>query len=357
MFGIRNPSPIQETHISKSTMSLPIPAVGSKSPKLDPATQKAIDAPLVALAEKCNGDLRQLLFAVFSFLNRRTDFYMVPHNDDLEERLPHKMGFKEGDAEKLLLAAFRQFPLRRMPRQGKGDAAAKTSSQNTTTPRKDPPGERKDAVTKQSSAKPKSSGDDPKEEEIRFTDEGKQVPVGNGGITPKYRWTQTLEETTVLLAIPSGTRGKDLSVVLKPSSISVKMKKALAGEAEPRTLLEGPLSSKIQRDESTWSLEGGALLLVLQKVKNTWWENVLEGDDKIDTSLVDSRRHISSYDESTQAALRKIVFDQRQQQLGLPTSDQILKKEGKHLIPPMPPGVEYIDKEKLDGAASGRAEA
>lgn len=79
----------------------------------------------------------------------------------------------------------------------------------------------------------------------------------------------------------------------------------------------------------------------------------MDSDDKIDTTLVDSRRHIHTYDESTQAAIRKILFDERQRKLGLPTSDEILRKDGggqQGLVPPLPNGVEYITKETLEKA-------
>ncbi len=64
------------------------------------------------------------------------------------------------------------------------------------------------------------------------------------------------------------------------------------------------------------------LLLTLDKVKKTWWATVFVGDDEIDTQLVDSTCKISEYDEATQGAKCKIMFDQNQQRLGLPTSDQ-----------------------------------
>lgn len=38
---------------------------------------------------------------------------------------------------------------------------------------------------------------------------------------------------------------------------------------------------------------------------------------------MDSTSKISEYDEETQSTIRKIMFDQRQKALGLPTSDQI----------------------------------
>ena len=107
-----------------------------------------MDAPLIALTQQCGGDLRPLLFAFFSFLNRRTDFFLVPHPDDL----PAKMGFAEGDAEKLLLAAFRQFPLRRIPK-GMGDkmAAAGGATSKTAT-----------AAAKSKEEPPKTKASEPK---------------------------------------------------------------------------------------------------------------------------------------------------------------------------------------------------
>lgn len=319
-------------------MSLPFPSTG----KIDPAMLQAMDAPLIELAQKSGGDLRKLMFSFFSFLNRRTDFYCVNHPDDQGA----KMGFKEGDAEKMLLAAFRQFPLRRVPRSS---VAPKPVEQNvgaggqpSTIPK----------LVKSKKPDQKKSDWENAMEKIRLSDNGKQIPVGNGGATDKYRWTQTIEETTVVMAVPDGTRGKDLDVKIKSSSVSVKHKKV---SPDKQNMLEGNLFAKIQPDESTWSLEGGALLLVLQKVKNTWWENVVEGDGKIDTELVDSRRKIGEYDSATQGAIRRIIFDQQQESLGQPTSKQILESEGKdNPIPPLPDGVEYIDKKKLDEASSGK---
>ena len=105
-------------------------------------------------------------------------------------------------------------------------------------------------------------------------------------------------------------------------------------------------------ERSTWSIEGGVLLLTLQKAKRTWWDSALVGDPKIDTSLVDSRRRIDEYDDSTQGAIRRILFDERQHRLGAPSSDQIMREQGINptIIPPLPDGVEFIDKETLDKA-------
>lgn len=346
-------------------MSLPSPTI-----TMDPAILKEMDGPLVELAQRSGGDLRKLLYAFFSFLNRRTDFYCIPHGDDAGK--DHRLGFKEGEAEKLLLAAFRQFPLRKMPKQngpsrdppgqavGQVVAAPAAKSMNVGTPAANVNG---DTVTQKGEVVRKEV-EDPMAS-TRFTDEGKQFPVGNGGSTKTFRWTQTLEEVTVIVAPPQGTRGKDLSVSIKGGSISVQMKatNATTGKAndgdhdeEPRTIIDGNLTDRIKPDESTWSIEGGVLLLTLQKARRTWWECVLVGDPPIDTTLVDSRRRIDEYDDSTQGAIRRILFDERQQRLGQPTSDQIMREQGINPIPPLPPGVEFIDKDTLDRAEQNRTE-
>ena len=71
-------------------MSLPIPSTSGTA--LDPKQLQALDAPLIALTNQCGGDLRRLMFAFFSFLHRRTDFYLVPRQDDVQNGAT--MGFR-----------------------------------------------------------------------------------------------------------------------------------------------------------------------------------------------------------------------------------------------------------------------
>lgn len=340
---------------------------------INPAVLKEMDGPLTELAQKSGGDLRHLLYGFFSFLQRRTDFYCIPHENDIKEG-NHRLGFKEGDAEKMLLAAFRQFPLRKMPPQTRSASDPPGKSSTSTSDGKKEKQNTKQApvskisnkdigkdtnktkflgeAAKKTSEIRKAVQEDPMEC-TRFTDEGKQVPIGNGGATPKYRWTQTSDEVSILVgSLPEGTRGKDLNVSIKSTSIAVTLKLKIDNDPEAKTLCEGKLSNRIQVEESTWSLEGGVILLVLQKSTKKWWSNVLEGDSEIDTTLVDSRRRIDEYDDSTQGMIRRIIFDQDQERLGKPTSDEILHESRasvqQPLIPPMPPGVEYIDKSTFE---------
>ncbi len=399
-------------------MSLPSPSPYFKTPgnipprQLSPSEQQAWDAPYMALAQKSNGDLRLLLHSFFSFLYRKTDFYMA-HNP-LDEDVSVNMGFKEGDAEKLLLASFRQFPLRRMPRID--DIRSQQQQQQQQTKEKKIADEKKnftqnksesdtnnnsnrnlnDATSNQSEIKKdqtsdiistpnnadlkqntatrtftrKSSSDD----EIRYSKEGKQIPIGNGGTYFDYnfKWTQTIQEVTAALPLPPNIRAKELDVIIKQNSIKIKNK---TDEDEHKTsLMEGELKHPIRTDESTWTIEDSVLLLVLDKKDKTWWDTVLVTNTKrnlIDTSMIDSTSKISEYDQATQGMIRKILFDQRQERLGLPKSDEILRREhieklrngddvdyepptpttgtnsvmiSSDNIPPLPPGVEYIDK-------------
>ena len=330
---------------------------------MDPKAMQAMEAPMMALANSAGGDMRKLLYAFFSFLHRRTDFYLVPNEADLKEGKA-KMGFPEGEAEKFLLAAFRQFPLRRIPRQDTAAAAAAARGKATSPAPKPGPApaskdskeikekeQKADPKAAKTTEKPNASSTEKKDDNndlhsdtVRYTEEGLQVPIGNGGSTPQYKWTQTIEECTVMVGIPDGLRAKELDVSIKASSIHVKTKKK-GDNGEVTTFVEGSLVEKVQPDESTWSMEGGVMIIILCKLKNTFWNTVIVGDEKIDASLVDSRRHISSYDEATQGQLRKIMFDQKQQEKGLPTSDELT---GAKTIPTMPPGVEYIDKRTIE---------
>lgn len=356
-------------------MSLPSPSTAGGYANMDPRTLQAMDAPLIALANQSGGDLRKLMFAFFSFLHRRTDFYLVPDEEALQKGEEVKMGFREGDAEKLLLAAFRQFPLRRIPKKGvnvskknstKRDPSSTASTKSAESAPATTPGERTSPTKKNESdnelAKDATSLSlsDPSEC-VRLTQDGLQIPVGNGGSTKAYKWTQTLEECSVMVGLPEGIRGKDLSVTIRPSHVSVRSKTPLQqhGATEPHIFIEGSLTEKVNPSESTWSIEGGVLVLLLYKHTKTFWKTVIQGDEEIDTTLVDSKRHIGSYDESTQAQIRKIIFDQNQARKGLPSSSSLSsssntpnENKGPIAVPSLPPGVQYVDQKTLDASTA-----
>lgn len=161
---------------------------------------------------------------------------------------------------------------------------------------------------------------------VRYTADGKQIPIGNGGVTPSYWWTQTLYDTTVYIAVPEGTRARDLDVSIRACALRVALRSSSGGGGSEHmsTIVDGALPERVRVDESYWNLESNrTIVIMLQKIVQTWWRSVVEGDQEIDCTKVDSTQKIDEYDEETQGAIRKIMFDQKQKAMGLPTSDEM----------------------------------
>ena len=72
-----------------------------------------------------------------------------------------------------------------------------------------------------------------------------------------------------------------------------------------------------------WAQDGQTLVISFEKAVETWWPCVIKGHAEIDTQKVDSTKRVEEYDEETQAAIRKIMFDQAQKAKGLPTSEEL----------------------------------
>lgn len=88
-------------------------------------------------------------------------------------------------------------------------------------------------------------------------DNGKQIPIGNGGYSENYYWTQTLGEVTVYVDVPTGTRGKQVDCVMKPRFLSLAVGGAGQGHGgsdEPLRLLGGDLEDVVRLDESLWTV-------------------------------------------------------------------------------------------------------
>merc|ERR1711957_882928 len=161
-------------------------------------------------------------------------------------------------------------------------------------------------------------------------DESKGIKpnASNGADLKEYNWGQSLSEVTVNIYLPDNIKAKDLTVVMRPTKCSIKIKNGA-------TLLEGTWFKPILEDDSLWCIETdntGRRILTLNLSKKTgqnWWDSVLEGQEKINTQKVEPENSkLSDLDGDTRSVVEKMMYDQRQKQAGLPSADE-QQKRGK----------------------------
>ena len=149
--------------------------------------------------------------------------------------------------------------------------------------------------------------------------------IGNGGRTDKYVWTQTLEEVEMKIDVPKNTTGKDCIVTFESHHLKVKLK----GEKE--YIINGELHDEVDSDECTWTLdteygkENRVLTLFLNKHKGmNWWNRVIVGDPEIDTKKIEpANSKLDDLEPDVRQTVEKMMYDQRQKQMGKPTSKEL----------------------------------
>ncbi|XP_051122860.1 protein BOBBER 2 [Andrographis paniculata] len=190
---------------------------------------------------------------------------------------------------------------------------------------------RDDAVKKESAHPPvekaeeevvteaKGSGSKAEEQE-----KGSRAPNrANGLDMDTYTWGQTLQEVNITVPVPPGTKSRFISCEIKKNHLKVGLK------GQP-AVIDGELFQAVKVDDCFWSLEDQKSVSILLTKQNQmeWWKYLVKGEPEIDTQKVEPENSkLSDLDPETRTTVEKMMFDQRQKQMGLPTSDEMQKQE------------------------------
>lgn len=146
---------------------------------------------------------------------------------------------------------------------------------------------------------------------------------GNGQDLEKYSWIQTLQEVNVNVPVPNGTKSRFVICEIKKNHLKVGLKGQLP-------IIEGELYRPVKPDDCYWSLEDQSSLSILltKHDQMEWWKCLVKGEPEIDTQKVEPENSkLSDLDPETRQTVEKMMFDQRQKSMGLPTSDELQKQE------------------------------
>ncbi|GAB7353633.1 hypothetical protein MBLNU459_g4046t1 [Dothideomycetes sp. NU459] len=142
-----------------------------------------------------------------------------------------------------------------------------------------------------------------------------------------YKWTQTIQDLDISANVPGNLKGRDIDVKLT----STTLRAAIKGQAP---IIEGTLPHSIVIDESTWTLEtlpSGEKELAIHLDKSNkmeWWAHVVTSAPKIDTSkITPENSKLSDLDGQTRSMVEKMMYDQRQKDMGGKTSDEQKKED------------------------------
>jgi len=297
--------------------------------------EQRFDGILFSLAEQHPQGVLDLLQTIAGFLARKTDFFT---------------GGDDGEWEKVLLGAFRKEGAQAIElanekrkekeeaekkrqeaikkRKAEEEAAAQQSASITELTEEEAAKLQQEIDGKKAESEPvevsKPLGDEA-DEETDEAEKGKLKPnAGNGCDLENYRWTQTLQE--VELRVPfkniKSLKSRDVIVNITKKALKVGLKN------QP-PVIDGELNAEIKTDDSLWTIDKNVIVITFEKINQmSWWDKLIVTDPSISTRKINPEpSKLSDLDGETRSLVEKMMYDQRQKEMGLPTSEDQKKQD------------------------------
>uniref|UniRef100_A0A6B2EC23 Nuclear migration protein nudC n=1 Tax=Phlebotomus kandelakii TaxID=1109342 RepID=A0A6B2EC23_9DIPT len=293
------------------------------------------DSVLFAMAEQHPGGVPDLMATIASFLNRKTDFFTGGGN---WEKMMLDIFREEGNKAKAVedkkkrereAAEKRRQEVILKKKKEEEESARKPETAAITEVTDEEAEKLQKEIEKEKNASEEEVSQ-PIEDEEDEKEKGKLRPnAGNGCDLDKYRWTQTLQEVElrVPLNVNFSVKSRDVVVKIGKRTLTVGLK----GQ-EP--IINGELCAEVKMEDSVWVIQDkNHIQLNFEKVNQmSWWDRLLTTDPPISTRKINPEpSKLSDLDGETRSMVEKMMYDQRQKEMGLPTSDEqnkqnILKK-------------------------------